>query len=60
MKIVMNKQSIESPSSHRGFGINRDKFATQVTILASDGSPYIGTMPSQVSLSINVNAEKRN
>jgi len=46
MKTVMSKQNTA--------------VSTQVTTLASDGSLYIGVMPSQVSLSVNVDAEQRN
>ena len=46
MKTVMNKQSTA--------------IKTQVTMLASDGSIYIGTVPNQVTLSVDVNAEQRN
>lgn len=45
MKTLMNKQSTE--------------ITKQVTTLASDGSLYIGIMPHQVTLSVDVNAEQR-
>ena len=46
MKTLMNKQSTA--------------IKTQVTMLASDGSIYIGVTPTQVSLSVNIKAEQRN
>lgn len=46
MKALMNKQITA--------------ITTQVTTLASDGSLYIGVMPNQISLSVDVNAEPRN
>jgi hypothetical protein len=46
MKTVMNKYSTE--------------ITTQVTMLASDGSLYIGVAPHQVTLTITCNGEQRN